>query len=445
MKKHTFKPGGIHPDENKLTADYPIVRLPLPASVVLPLGQNLGAPSVPVVKAGDHVVRHQMVAEAGGFVSVPLHTPISGRVVKIDKCKTPQGMPADAIFIQSDEEDRISDAESLRAPASPRSSEEIAALSAERIKEIIREAGIVGLGGAAFPTHVKLSPPAGMTPELIIINGSECETRLTCDDAIMRACPMEIVEGTRLLMRAAGVGRGVIAIEDNKPEAIAALSDVVKDMPDIEVMTLVTKYPQGGEKQLIKAGTGREVPSGALPVSTGAIVQNVATALAVQRAVVYGEPLTDRVITLRTSDRTGNFRVSVGTIMSEVTGEISDRVRKILVGGTMMGKAAVTIDTPIVKGTSGIMFLGEEHANRPAMYPCVRCGACVDACPMGLEPYLLSTLSRLRRFEDAAEQKIANCIECGSCSWACPSGRPVLDFIRIGKAAAIAAARNRKG
>lgn len=437
----TFSIGGVHPPENKLTAGSPIVVLPRPAEVVLPLSQHIGAPARPVVKVGDHVVRGQMIAEADGFVSVPVHTPVSGKVVKIDKCKTPQGLPVDAVYVKSDEEDRRSDEETVASLSPVRDDAAVDALEPKEIIGIIRDAGIVGMGGAAFPTHVKLSPPKGRVPELVIVNGAECEPYLTCDDAIMRACPSEIVRGTQLLMRAAGVSRGVIAMENNKPEAIAALSAAAASAPGVEVMPLKVKYPQGGEKQLIEAVTGREVPSGALPVATGAIVQNVATALAVERAVVYGEPLMERVMTFVSPDKGGNFRVTLGTSMRDIAGEVTSEIGKIIVGGPMMGRSASNLDTPVVKSTSGLLLLPVDESRRPGIEPCIRCGACVEACPMGLEPYLLSTLSRLHRFEEAKAQKIANCIMCGSCSYACPSSRPVLDFIRIGRAAVMETSR----
>lgn len=437
----TFSIGGVHPSENKLTAGSPIVVLPRPAEVVLPLNQHIGASARPVVKVGDHVVRGQMIAEPDGFVSVPVHTPISGKVVRIDRCKTPQGVPVDAVYIKSDDEDRRRDEETVASLSPVRDDAAVEALDPKEIIGIIRDAGIVGMGGATFPTHVKLSPPKGMVPEMVIVNGAECEPYLTCDDAVMRAYSAEIVRGTRLLMRAAGVSRGVIAVENNKPEAIAALSAAAASVPGVEVMPLKVKYPQGGEKQLIEAVTGREVPSGALPVSTGVIVQNVATALAVERAVVYGEPLMERVMTLVSPDKSGNYQVTVGMSMRDIAGEITSEIGKIIVGGPMMGRSASNLDTPVVKSTSGLLLFPVSESRRSEIEPCIRCGACVDACPMGLEPYLLSTLSRLHRFEEAEEQKIANCIMCGSCSYACPSSRPVLDFIRIGRAAVMESRR----
>ena len=287
MKLHTFKIGGVHPAENKIAAGKPIVNMPLPAEVVLPVAQHIGAPAKPIVAKGDHVKRGDRVAEAGGFVSAHVHTPISGTVVKIDTARTPQGMPVEAIYIKSDEADREADAAAMADTKPKRSDAEIAALDSKAIIELIKDAGIVGLGGATFPAHVKLMPPPGSKAEVVIINAAECEPCLSCDDMLMRENAREIVKGVQLLVRAAGVNRAVIAIENNKPEAIVAMTEACASAPGIEVMTMQVKYPQGGEKQLIAAVTGREVPSGALPIATGCIVQNVATAYAVYRAVYH--------------------------------------------------------------------------------------------------------------------------------------------------------------
>ena len=432
MKLHTFKIGGIHPAENKIAAGKPIENIPLPAEVVLPVAQHIGAPAKPVVRKGDKVKRGDCVAEAGGFVSAPIHTPISGTVMKIDSCRTPQGMPVEAIYIKSDEADREADAEAMANRNTPKRSEiELATLDGKTIVNIIKEAGIVGLGGATFPAHVKLSPPPGSKPEIVIINAAECEPCLSCDDMLMREQPKEIVKGVSLLMRAAGVNRGVIAIENNKPEAIAALTDAAAMVSGIEVMPMKVKYPQGGEKQLIEAVIGKEVPSGALPIATGAIVQNVATAYAVYRAVVLGEPLMDRVLTVHDGTTVRNLRVAFGTILATLVD--NKEPEKIIIGGPMMGRTASTLQTPMIKGTSGILMDG-RYAHRRETENCIRCGKCSDACPMGLEPFLLSTLSRLQEWDEAEANKIANCIECGSCSYACPASRPVLDFVRVGKA-----------
>ena len=440
MKLHTFKIGGVHPAENKIAAGKPIVNMPLPAEVVLPVSQHIGAPAKPVVKKGDHVNRGDLVAEAGGFVSAHVHTPISGTVVKIDTARTPQGMPVEAIYIKSDETDREADAAAMADKEPKRTEAEVAALEPKEIIGLIKDAGIVGLGGATFPAHVKLSPPPGSKAEVVIINAAECEPCLSCDDMLMRENAREIVKGVQLLVRAAGVTRGIIAIENNKPEAIAAMTEACASVPGIEVMTMQVKYPQGGEKQLIEAVTGREVPSGALPIATGSIVQNVATAYAVYRAVYHNEPILDRVLTIHDGNEGKNLRVPLGTILATLV-ENKD-YEKIILGGPMMGRTASTLNTPLIKGTSGIL-LDSRYAHRREAEPCIRCGACVNACPMGLEPFLLSTLSRLKNYDDAEQEKIANCIECGSCSYICPASRPLVDYIRVGKAKVMAAMRAR--
>lgn len=440
MKLHTFKIGGVHPAENKIAAGKAIENLPLPAEVVLPVAQHIGAPAKALVKKGDKVVRGQMVAEAGGFVSAPVHTPISGTVVKVDTARTPQNMPVEAIYIKADEADREADAKAMAEAKPLRTDAEAALLEAKEIIDIIKNAGIVGLGGATFPTHVKLSPPPGSKAEVVIINAAECEPCLSCDDQLMREQAPEIVKGVRMLMKAAGVSRGVIAIESNKPEAIAIMSEATSSTPGLEVMPMMVKYPQGGEKQLIEAVTGREVPSGGLPIATGAIVQNVATAYAVYRAVYLGEPILDRVLTIHDGGVGRNIRVPMGTMLSTLVD--GGKYEKIIIGGPMMGRTASTLNTPMIKGTSGIL-LDSRYAHRRPTEPCIRCGKCVDVCPMGLEPFLISTLSRLKEFEEAEEQKIANCIECGSCSYICPASRPLVDYIRVGKAKVMAAMRAR--
>lgn len=442
MKLHTFKIGGVHPAENKIAAGKAIENLPLPAEVVLPVGQHIGAPAKPIVKKGDKVTRGQCVAEAGGFVSAPVHTPISGTVVKVDIARTPQGMPVEAIFIKSDDADREADLAAIEAARTPaRTDAEVAALEGKEIIGIIKEAGIVGLGGATFPTHVKLSPPPGSKAEVVIINAAECEPCLSCDDQLMREEAPRIVKGVQLLMKAAGVDRGVIAIENNKPEAIAAMTEAAASAPGLEVMTMQVKYPQGGEKQLIEAVIGKEVPSGGLPIATGAIVQNVATAYAVYRAVYHKEPILDRVLTLHDGNEGRNLRVPLGTILATLVSP-DTTYEKIILGGPMMGRTASTLQTPMIKGTSGIL-LDPRYAHRREPEPCIRCGKCVTVCPMGLEPFLISTLSRLKEWEGAEEEKIANCIECGSCSYICPASRPLVDYIRVGKGKVMAAMRAR--
>lgn len=367
MKLHTFKIGGIHPAENKIAAGKPIENIPLPEEVVLPVSQHIGAPAKPVVKKGDKVKRGDRVAEAGGFVSAHIHTPISGTVVKVDVARTPQGMPVEAIYIKSDEADREADAAAMADKSPKRSDAEIAALESKQIIDLIKEAGIVGLGGATFPAHVKLSPPPGSKAEVVIINAAECEPCLSCDDMLMRENAAEIAKGVALLVKAAGVDRGIIAIENNKPEAIAAMTAAVATHPGLEVMPMMVKYPQGGEKQLIEAVIGKEVPSGGLPIATGAIVQNVATAYAVYRAVYHNEPILDRVLTLHDGTTGRNLRVPLGTMLSTLV-EPGVTYEKIILGGPMMGRTASTLQTPMIKGTSGILLdPNYAHRRRPSL------------------------------------------------------------------------------
>ena len=441
----TFKIGGIHPGEFKPAAGKAVKTIDLPLEVVVPLSQHIGAPAVAKVATGDHVERGQIIAEAGGFVSANVHAPISGTVVKIDKYKTPQGLPADAIFIKADEADHAADTEKRANPEVKRTKADVDALGAKELVDIIKGAGIVGMGGATFPTHVKLCPPPGNVAEVLIINAVECEPYLSCDDMLMRERAEEVLTGVQLLMRAANVNRAIIAIEENKPEAIAIISEAAKDMPGVEVMTMKMKYPQGSEKQLIEATIGKEVPSGGLPIATGAIVQNVATASAVARAVIYDEPLIERMLTLiNTADGTAeNYLVAVGTPMASLLAEDAALPAKIILGGPMMGRPGISLQSPVIKGTSGILLLDENQASRLEPEPCIRCGKCVEACPMGLEPFLLSTLSRLKDFESALEEKVVNCIECGCCSFSCPANRPILDYIRIGKSAGMGIIRAR--
>ena len=442
----TFNKGGIHPAENKTAAD--IEDVELPNEVTLLLSQHIGAPAKAAVSKGDRVRRGDMVATACGVVSACVHTPISGVVTKVDRSLTPYGYMADSITVKADEADHCDD-EVRRKNVEPcRSIDELDGLDGERIRAMVADAGIVGLGGAAFPTHVKLAVPKGLKADVLIVNGAECEPYLTADDAIMRLCPDEIMGGIKLLMRAVDVKRAIVGIEENKPDAIVAMKRAAACCGvDVTVVPLKVKYPQGGEKQLIFALTGREVPSGGLPVSVGAVVQNVATARAVYRAALYGEPLMERVVTVAGTARPGNYRVPVGMGINElleVAGGIPADTGKIVIGGPMMGKAIETIYAPLTKGSSGILVILEREASRQAVMPCIRCGACVEACPMGLEPYLISTLSRLRMFDEAEEQKVTNCIECGSCSYVCPAARPLLDYVRYGKATVAERIRQRK-
>lgn len=433
----TFRKGGVHPPENKITASGKIVAVELPMEVTVAMSQHIGAPAVCTVKKGDHVERGGMVGKAAGFVSANVFSPISGTVIKVGKSKNAFGMPVDTVTIAASDEDHTFD-KGARFGQS-RTRDDVDALSPEEIVNIIGEAGIAGLGGATFPTRVKLTLPHRKHADLLIINGTECEPYLTNDHALMLAHPDELIEGVRLLMRGVNVAKAVIGIESNKRDAIALLRNRLEDCgSSIKVEALKVKYPQGGEKQLIKALTGREVPSGGLPVDVGTIVQNVATAYAVYEAVYMDKPLIDRVVTVTgpSVSNPGNYLVPIGMRISELVdlaGGVPADTGKIILGGPMMGRTAVSIDCPTTKGTSAVLMLPESQSRRGAVQPCIRCAGCVTACPMGLEPYRLGLLSAQSRWDMVEAEGVMNCIECGCCSYSCPSSRPLLDYIRLGK------------
>lgn len=435
--KPTFAKGGVHPPQNKLTAGMAVVDMALPRKVQLALGQHIGAPARPVVAKGDEVVRGQLVGEAAGFVSAPVHTPISGVVTGIREVASAFGMPVTVIEIEAEENHHTADEAARRSGDRHRSDAELEALDAAAIRDIAGGCGLVGLGGATFPAKVKLAPPPDAHIDCLIINGAECEPYLTCDDALMRAHAPQIVAGVRLMARACGAAEAIIGIEDNKPEAIAAMRAAAGETTGVRVVALRTKYPQGGEKQLVQALTGRAIPSGALPASVGVVVHNVATACALFRAAAFGEPVMERIVTV-TGDvaRPGNYRVAVGTRLGAVidtAGGLRTEGCKVILGGPMMGRAANNIDAPTLKGVSGILVLPDVAARRGAVMPCIRCAQCVGVCPMGLEPYLLSTYGRLRLVDEAAAAGAKDCIECGCCSYTCPANRPLLDYIRLSK------------
>ncbi len=439
----TFKPGGVHPPGNKRSAGAPVRELPLPESVFIPVAQHIGAPATPVVKRGDEVKTGQLIAKSSSFVSANIHASVSGKVKKVDYSADSSGYPKQGIFIDvaGDEWlDEIDRSETLIKDFE---------LDGPAILEKIRDAGIVGLGGATFPTHVKLVPPRGMKAEMLLVNGVECEPELTSDHRLMLEKPEEVLTGTRLLMKALNVEKAVIGIENNKPDAIRLLSEKVKEFSGIRVISLKVKYPQGGEKQLIKAVTGREVPSGALPIAVGTVVSNVGTAFAVYEAVQKNKPLFERIVTLtgKAVPQPSNFRVRIGTpvtSLAEAAGGVPGNTGKVISGGPMMGRALSSLDVPVAKGTSGILLMPEEDSSRPEVIPCIRCSRCVKACPMGLEPYLLMTLSEKKLFEQAEQNRIMDCIECGACSYICPSSRPLLDYIRYGKGKTGEIIRSRK-
>ena len=439
----TFKIGGVHPAENKLSADNAIEQLPLPKTVTLMVAQHIGAPSKVIVNRGDEVKVGQIVAQSSGFVSTNIHSSVSGKVARIDTVADSSGYKKQAILINvnGDEWDENIDRSSNLVSETD--------LDAKAIIDKILAAGIVGLGGATFPTHVKLAPPPGMTAKILLINGVECEPYLTADHRLMLEKGEEILVGTKILMKALGVKEAAIGIENNKPDAIKHLTALCKKYPGIKIVPLKVKYPQGGEKQLIKAVTGREVPSGALPIAVGAVVNNVGTAYAVYEAVIKNKPLIERVVTVtgKSLEKPSNYMVRMGTPVKELidaAGGLPIDTAKIISGGPMMGKAVSSIDIPVTKGTSGILLIGEEEGHRKKMENCIRCGRCVTACPMGLEPYLLMTLSEKKIWDKTEDERVMDCIECGSCSFTCPSNRPLLDYIRYGKTTVGGIIRSRK-
>lgn len=429
----TFSIGGIHPAENKLSAAKAIEVLPVPAIVSVPVSQHIGAPSEPLVKKGDPVKVGQVIAKSSGFVSSNIHAPVSGVVDKIDDVLDASGYLRKAIIIKTDGDEWD---ESI--DRSPDLVKEISR-SPEEILKRIGEAGIVGLGGATFPAHVKLAPPPGKKCDILIINGVECEPYLTSDHRLMLEKGEEILVGTSILMMVLKVNKAVVGIENNKKDAIAHLSKLAAGYQGITIQPLKVQYPQGGEKQLIDACIGRQVPSGKLPIEVGAVVQNVGTAYAVYEAVQKNKPLFERVVTVTgvSLSKPSNFLARIGTPVSaliEAAGGLPDDTAKVVGGGPMMGKALASTGIPITKGSSGILILPSEKTNRKPVQNCIRCSKCVSVCPMGLSPYLLMSLSQKAIYDRAEEERIMDCIECGSCSFTCPASRPLLDYIRLGKA-----------
>ncbi|MFW9603095.1 MAG: electron transport complex subunit RsxC [Prevotella sp.] len=436
MKLHTFRIGGVHPDENKITAEARTKNAELPKVAIFPLGQHIGAPAKPIVKRGDVVKVGTMIAEASGFVSAPIFSSVSGTVAKIDTSIDATGYrkPVIIINVEGDEwEESIDRSTKLETLA------EHSELTPESIVDIIKSAGITGMGGAGFPTFIKLCPPPTAKAECVIINGVECEPYITADYRLMMEHANEILVGLQLLMKAAKVERGYIGIEENKPEAIKLFTQLTASDSRIEVVPLVQKYPQGGEKQLVHAVIKRQVPAPpAIPVNVGAIVQNVGTAYAVYEAVMKNKPLFERYTTVtgKQLKNPGNYLVRMGTTFNELIcacGGLPEGDNKVLAGGPMMGKSVMSLDVPITKGTNSITILSGDEARRKAVQPCIRCGKCVDACPMGLEPYLLATLSANNLYDRLENEGVTSCISCGSCQFTCPSHRPILDNILQGK------------
>jgi electron transport complex protein RnfC len=428
----TFRLGGVHPPENKFTANQPIEVLPLPELIAVPLAQHLGVPAVPMVAKGDQVKTGQLIARGEAFISAHVHAPATGTVTKIDEITDSSGYRRKSILIKTEADQWADGIDTGTELVSDTSHEP------ETIVQKVQEMGIVGLGGATFPSHVKLKVPKGKKAEYLIINGVECEPYLTADHRLMLEKCDEMIVGIRLQMKALGVSRAIIGIESNKPDAIEKVRRTLGGDSAIQVIPLKVKYPQGAEKQLIKAVINREVPSGRLPIEVGCVVHNVGTAYAVYEAVQKNKPLIERVVTVvgRSLSKPSNFLVRLGTPVSaliEAAGGLPGDTGKIINGGPMMGKALNDPGTPVTKGTSGLLvFTGAEAGRKPVQH-CIRCARCLNACPMGLEPYLLAQLADKQRDEDCEQERIMDCMECGSCQFICPSGRPLLDQIRVGK------------
>ncbi len=438
MKLLSFK-GGVHPADNKnITADIPIKNAQMCSEYIYPLSQHIGAPCTPCVAVGDRVLRGQVIADSDAFVSAPVHSAVSGTVKAITPHLVHNGATVNSIIIENDFLEESVDFKG-------KSFEEA---TCEDIIASVRAAGIVGMGGAGFPTHVKLTVPKNTKIDTIIVNGAECEPYLTSDYRVMLESPELIVDGLRLAMKAVGVKSGKIAVEANKPEGIKALGMAAKGYDGIEVCPLKTKYPQGSEKHIIYAVTSREVKSGCLPSSAGVIVINIDTAVAIANAVLFGMPLLRRIVTVsgRAIKNPGNFSVKCGTPVSELinqAGGFKAEPAKILGGGPMMGFALKTTDVPVTKGVSAILSLDSSEAPIFDESPCIRCGKCMPACPMRLAPMLLNKAVSEGDLDKAQELNIMDCIECGACAYACPAKRHLTQSCRLGKASLRARKENK--
>ncbi|MCR4431519.1 MAG: electron transport complex subunit RsxC [Tepidanaerobacteraceae bacterium] len=426
----TFK-GGIHPPYNKdFTKHKPVETAKLPDRVIIPMSQHVGAPCDPIVKVGDTVKKGQKIGEAKAFVSAPVHASISGRVTAVEPRPHPGGGMVISVVIESDGKDEVF--EGIKPPKS------LGELTPDEIKNLIRESGIVGMGGAGFPTQVKLSPPPEKTIDTVIVNGAECEPYLTADHRLMVEKPYDVVLGLEAIMKATGVKKAYIAIEENKPDAIEAIKQVIKGKEGIEVAELATKYPQGGEKQLINAVTGREVPSGGLPMDVHVIVDNAGTCAAIAGALKTGMPLVERITTVTGTGikEPKNLLIRIGTPFSEIIeqcGGFKGEAGKVIMGGPMMGLAQSAMDVPAVKGTSGILVLEKKDVALSEQLPCIRCARCVDACPIHLLPTTLGKLAEKGMWAEAEEYHALDCIECGCCAYVCPARIPLTQLIRLAK------------
>ncbi len=433
MKIFTFHPGGVHPEENKFTKDKAFVRMKAPSIAVIPLSQHIGAPNTPTVKVGDHVKIGQILGSSTSFVSAPVHATVSGEVIAIEPRPHPLGKNIQSVIIKNDFKDELFEEPKKRT---------IDELSPEEIIKLIREKGIVGMGGATFPTAVKLSPPKGKVIETLIANGTECEPYLTTDYRTMLEFTDKVIDGFLLEMKATSAKNGFIAVEDNKRDAAEKLDKRIKErnIKNMEVVLVKTKYPQGGEKQLIKAITKKEVPAGGLPLDVGVVVQNVGTLKAIAEALLEDKPLIERGTTVSGTaiKNPGNYIIRIGTPVTDVmeqAGGLTKKLRKLIFGGPMMGLAQSTVEVPVIKGTSGILFFGEEVLEMAPQEesPCIRCSRCVDHCPIGLMPLLIDHAYRRKDMKLAESLNATDCIECGTCSYVCPAHRHLTENIRLAK------------
>ncbi|WP_338357876.1 electron transport complex subunit RsxC [Yeosuana marina] len=428
----TFPKGGIHPPENKLTSAKSIKKMPVPKMVYVPISQHIGIPAEIIVNVKDKVEIGQVIAKSGGFVSSNVHAPVAGVVTKLDMIIDTSGYKKQCIVIRTDAKNE-SNFEEIDYPL-----KKDITMEPKDILQRINDYGIVGLGGATFPSHVKLSVKEGTVLDHLIINGVECEPYLTADHRLMLEKAEEIIVGIKILMHALHIDKAIIGIENNKKDAIDVFKKITANDSGIKVAALQVKYPQGGEKQLVRAILNREVPKNGLPLDVGVIVHNVGTIFAIYQAIQHNKPLIERVVTVtgKKLENASNYWVKIGTPIKDLVDEVGglpEGTRKIVNGGPMMGKAIKNLDVPVTKGTSGILVISEDEASRGEPKNCIRCGECVEVCPMGLEPHLLMNLSEKGMYENAGAEDIMTCIECGSCSYVCPSHRPLLDYIRFGK------------
>lgn len=429
----TFKMGGVHPNDNKISTEAVIEQFPVPAKVVVLMNQHLGAPATPIVAKGDKVKVGQLIGEAQAFMCANVHSPVSGTVTKVDVCKDMFGMAKPAVYIDVEGDEWV---ESIDRTSDIKRE---CSLEPKEIVAKLKEMGVVGLGGATFPAHIKYSIPEGKKAEYLIINAVECEPYLTSDHRVMMEHAEEACIGISILRKALGVPNAYIGIECNKPEPIRVMKEMAAKFEGIIVEPLKMKYPQGAEKQLINAITGRKVPSGKLPIDVGCVVSNIGTAFSVYEAVQKNKPLIENILTVTGKQLPSqhNYQVRIGISYNDIIkhsiGELPRNTGKVISGGPMMGKAMCNLDAPTTKGASSILVMDESEAVRGEESNCIRCGKCMHACPMGLEPYLFSALVKNGRYEEAGKNNILDCIECGCCLFSCPANKPLTDEIRLGK------------